>query len=147
VEAVKHDLTHFFQTAEVNCGYTALAMKLSHYGSVLTPKDIYRSAPRAVADGVELPGSLATQLAAWALGHGYRARLTTFDFLIIDLAWACLDGPALVSRLKAIRDSRHVPSLGTHSREPTSMSTFKTSRPAANSSSFRTSARAVSTKS
>lgn len=112
MEAVKHHLTHFFQTAEVNCGYTALAMQLSHYGSSLTPEDIFRSAPRAVADGVELPGSLATQLAAWALGEGYKARLTTFDFLIIDLAWASLDGPALVSRLTAVRDSRQVPSLG-----------------------------------
>ena len=86
MEAVKHDVMHLFQTAEVNCGYTALAMQLSHYGSVLTPEDIYRSGPRAVADGVELPGSLATQLAGWALGQGYKARLTTFDFLIIDLA-------------------------------------------------------------
>ena len=112
MEAVKHDLTHFFQTAEVNCGYTALAMQLSHYGSVLTPEDIYRSAPRAVVEGVELPGSVATQLAGWALGQGYKARLTTFDFLIVDLAWASLNDPALVSRLKAVRDSRHVPSLG-----------------------------------
>jgi hypothetical protein len=109
---VKHDLTHFVQTAEVNCGYTALAMLLSHYGSRLSPEDIYLSAPRAVADGVQLSGSLATQLAAWVLGQGFKARLTTFDFLIIDLAWASLDGPALASRLTAVRDSRSVPSLG-----------------------------------
>lgn len=143
MKAVKHDLTHFFQTAEVNCGYTALAMQLSHYGSGLSPEDVYRSAPRAVANGVECAGSLATQLAAWALGEGYKARLTTFDFLIIDLAWASLDGPALVSRLTAAtcpRSARHCP-------EPTSMSTCDTSRPAANSSSSRTSARVVSTKS
>jgi hypothetical protein len=112
MDAVKHHLTHFFQTAEVNCGYTALAMQLSHYGSGLTPEDIYRSAPRAVVDGVELRGSLATQLATWALGEGYQARLTTFDFLIVDLAWASLDGPALASRLKAVRDNRPVASLG-----------------------------------
>lgn len=112
MESVKHDLTHFFQTAEVNCSYTALAMQLSHYGSVLTPEDVYRSAPRAVAEGVEGPGSLPTQLAVWALQHGYQTRLTTFDFLIIDLAWGSLDGPALVARLTAVRDSRDVPSLG-----------------------------------
>jgi hypothetical protein len=112
MEAVAHDLTHFFQTAEVNCGYTALAMQLSHYGSGLTPEDIYLSAPRIVADGVERAGSLASQLAAWALGAGYEARLTTFDFLIMDLAWASLDGPALVARLTAVRDTRDVPSLG-----------------------------------
>lgn len=112
MEAVEHDLTHFLQTAEVSCGYTALAMQLSHYGSVLTPEDICRLAPRAVADGVELSGSLAPQLAGWALGQGYQARLTTFDFLIIDLAWASIDGPALLARLKAVRGSRHVLSLG-----------------------------------
>jgi hypothetical protein len=112
LEAVKHDLTHFFQTAEVNCGYTALAMQLSHYGSSLTPEDIYRSAPRADVDGAELPGSLTAQLATWALGKGHTARLTTFDFLIIDLAWASLDSPRLISRLKAVRDSHHVSSLG-----------------------------------
>lgn len=103
MEVVKHDLTHYFQTAEVNCGYTALAMQLSHYGSGLTPEDIYQSAPRAAADGVQLSGSLATQLAAWVLGHGFKARVTTFDFLIIDLAWASLDGPALASRLSPHR--------------------------------------------
>jgi hypothetical protein len=112
LKRVNHDLAFFFQTAEVNCGYAALAMQLSHCGSVLTPEDIYRSAPRASADGVELSGSLATQLAGWALSQGYRARLTTFDFLIIDLAWISLDGPALVSRLAAVRNIRHVPSLG-----------------------------------
>jgi hypothetical protein len=112
LEAVKHDLTHFFQTAEVNCGYTALAMQLSHYGSSLTPEDIYRSAPRADVDGAELPGSLTAQLATWALGKGHTARLTTFDFLIIALAWASLDSPRLISRLKAVRDSHHVSSLG-----------------------------------
>lgn len=113
MEAVEHKLTHFFQTAEVSCGYTALAMQLSHYGSVLTPADIYRLAPRAVVAGVELSGSFATQLAAWAVGAGYEARLTTFDFLIIDLAWASLDQPALVSRLTAARQNRFIPSLGT----------------------------------
>ena len=112
MEAVQHDLTHFFQTAEVNCGYTALAMQLSHYGSALTPQDIYQSAPRAVVDGVRLAGSLATQLATWVIGHGFKARITTFDFLVIDLAWASLEGPALASRLTAVRDSRRVPSLG-----------------------------------
>ncbi len=112
MEAVKHDLTHFFQTAEVNCGYTALAMQLSHYGSGLTPEDVYLSAPRIVEDGVERSASLAAQLAAWALGAGYEARLTTFDFLIMDLAWASLDGSALVARLTAVRDTRDVPSLG-----------------------------------
>ncbi len=109
---VKHDLTHYFQTAEVNCGYAALAMLLSHYGSHLSPEDIHRSAPRAVADGVELSGSLTTQLAAWVLGQGYKTRLTTFDFLIVDLAWSSLDGPALAARLRVVRDSRSVPSLG-----------------------------------
>jgi hypothetical protein len=112
MEPVKHDLTQFFQTAEVNCGYTALAMQLSHYGSALTPEDIFRSAPQAVVDGVERPTSLPTQLAAWALAHGYGARLTTFDFLIIDLAWAALDAPALVSRLAAVRDLRDVAPFG-----------------------------------
>jgi len=112
MEAVKHDLTHYFQTAEVNCGFTALAMQLSHYGSTLTPRDIYRSAPRAEVDGVQLAGSLATQLATWAIGRGFKARVTTFDFLVIDLAWASLDGPALTARLSAVRDSRRVPSLG-----------------------------------
>lgn len=109
---MKHELKHYFQTAEVNCGYTALAMQLSHYGSDLTPEDIYRSAPRAEADGVRLSGSLATQLAGWALDQGYQARLTTFDFLIIDLAWVQLDQAALLSRLTAVRDFRRVPSLG-----------------------------------
>jgi hypothetical protein len=41
MEAVKHDLTHFFQTAKVNCGYTALAMQLSHYGSVPTNNRLF----------------------------------------------------------------------------------------------------------
>src|ERR1035438_9096300 len=68
MEAVKHDVTHFFQTAEVNCGYTALAMQLSHYGSGLTPQEIYQSAPRAVVDGVQLAGGLATQCRIWVLG-------------------------------------------------------------------------------
>lgn len=86
MEAVQHDLRHFFQSAEVSCGYTALAMQLSHYGSALMPHDIYHSAPRAAAEGVELAGSLATQLAAWAIRHGFKARVTTFDFLVIDLA-------------------------------------------------------------
>lgn len=112
MESVTHDLTHYFQTAEVNCGYTALAMQLSHYGSDLTPEDIYQSAPRAVIEGVPLAGSLATQLAAWVMGLGFKARVTTFDFLVIDLAWATLDGPALISHLTAVRDSRCVPSLG-----------------------------------
>lgn len=112
MEPVKHDLIHFFQTAEVNCGYTALAMQLSHYGSVLTPEDIFGSAPRVVVDGVERPASLPTQLAAWALAQGYGARLTAFDFLILDLAWASLDAPTLVSRLATVRDTRDVASLG-----------------------------------
>jgi hypothetical protein len=112
LKAVNHNLAFFFQTAEVNCGYAALAMQLSHCGSTLTPEDIYRLVPRASVDGVELSGGLATQLAGWALSQGYKARLTTFDFLIIDLAWVSLDGPALVSRLAAVRDVRDVPSLG-----------------------------------
>ena len=72
MEAVKHHLTHFFQTAEVNCGYTALAMQLSHYGSGLTPEDIYRSAPRAVTDGVELPGALLPSSPPGHWGRGTR---------------------------------------------------------------------------
>jgi hypothetical protein len=112
MDAVEHSLTHYFQTAEVNCGYTALAMQLSHYGSHLTPEDICQSAPRAVVDGVALRGSLATQLACWAIGHGYSARLTTYDFLIIDLAWAPLDTDAVIARLLAVRETRNVPSLG-----------------------------------
>ncbi|MHA3703114.1 hypothetical protein ACXR2U_13125 [Jatrophihabitans sp. YIM 134969] len=112
MEAVEHDVSQYFQTAKVNCGYTALAMQLSYHGSVLTPEDISRSAPRAVVDGVELPGSLATQLATWAVGQGFRAHLTTFDFLIVDLSWASLDRASLISRLTAVRDTRDVPSLG-----------------------------------
>jgi hypothetical protein len=112
MEAVQHNLTHFFQTEQVNCGYTALAMQLSHYGSVLTPHDIFQSASRTVGDGVGRTGGLPTQLGAWAIGKGYHARLTTFDFLIIDLTWASLDRAALIARLTAVIDSRDVPSLG-----------------------------------
>lgn len=65
MDAVKHDLTHFVQTAEVNCGYTALAMQLSHYGSDQTPQDIYQSAPRVEVGGVQLTGCLAKDSTSW----------------------------------------------------------------------------------
>ena len=33
MKCVRNGLTHVFQTAEVSCDYTALAMHLSYYGS------------------------------------------------------------------------------------------------------------------
>jgi len=113
MKAIKHQVKHYYQPTNDSCGYTALAILLSHYGRTVTPSQLIKAIPQAKPDGEDGYGSITSQLAAWCLTQGFQVDLTTFDFLIIDLEWSKLKRvDEIIKRLEAVRDVREVTSLG-----------------------------------
>jgi hypothetical protein len=109
MNATVHQVKHYYQPTNDSCGYTALAILLSHYGSTATPEQLLTAVPEAKPDGEDAHGSITAQLATWCINQGYNVDLTTFDFLIIDLEWSKLKtANEVIKRLEAAEDVREV---------------------------------------
>lgn len=114
MKAVEHKITHYYQPTTSTCGYAALAILLSHYkrDASITPQDVIASVPQPKDAGSEPTGSITAQLASWCLSRGYSLDFYSFDCQILDLSWEGLSADSLIERLEAVKDSRHVLSLG-----------------------------------
>jgi len=114
MQATEHKIKHYYQPTPNTCGYAALAILLSHYNHDLeiTPQDLIVSVPQPKdADG-KPTGSVTAQLASWCLSRGYSLDFYSFDCQILDLSWEGLETESLIERLEAVKDLRHVLSLG-----------------------------------
>ena len=85
----------FVQPDDVTCGPTCLLQIYRAYGDPRPFPEVDRSVRRN-EDG----GTLAPFLGLSALGHGYRARIRSFNLRIFDPTWTGLSGPALRSKLR-----------------------------------------------
>jgi hypothetical protein len=109
VKSIKYDVTHYYQPTTKSCGYTALAILLSHYGIIKDPLDLANT----IAEGRHMEfGSLTAEVAAWCRTQDLVVEFISFDFFITDFAWRGLGPRAILERLKAVIDHRDVPSLG-----------------------------------
>lgn len=108
MKAIRHDITHHYQPTDRSCGYTALAILLSHYGINRKPLDI---AEAVAPDGHEF-GSITAEVATWCRTLDLRVSFYSFDFQITDFSWAKLPPEETVARLRAVKNKRNIPSLG-----------------------------------
>jgi hypothetical protein len=112
MKAVAYEVTHYYQPTTNSCGYTALAILLSHYGITKTPEELLDAVPQPTNEDGKPVGSVTAQLATWCLNQGHTIDFFSFDFQITDLSWAGLDSQQLISKLKAVKDSRDVAGIG-----------------------------------
>lgn len=117
MKAIQHEIAHSYQTTNHNCCQTALSMLFSYYKQALSPETITAQVPVLKNEAGEEIGSINQQLATYCLSLGYRVKLYTFDFQIVDLSWQTLSPEDIVKRLEATKKHRTVPSLGKHISE------------------------------
>lgn len=112
MQAIKHKITHSYQSTNHSCGQAALSMLFSHFVISITDADIMQIVPVNKDDNDKPMGTINQDLATWAIGQGFKVNIYTFDFQIIDLSWQKLSKENLVERLEAVKSSRNIPALG-----------------------------------
>lgn len=109
---VTHKITHQYQPTNKSCSQTSLAMLFSYFGKTMTPGEVIAEVPVNKNDKGEDQGTLNQELATWCLSQGFKVRMHTADFQIIDTAWKDLPVDQLIQRMESAKPYRDVPALG-----------------------------------
>jgi hypothetical protein len=112
MNAIKHDIKHYYRTDLFGCGQTSAATLLSHYGKDVTPQQVIDAIPTLKNEAGEDWGTLAQQRAIWCIGQGFKVDFYTADFQLLDLSWAKFSRDELLERMRAVKPLRNVASLG-----------------------------------
>ena len=114
MKASKWEVNLSLQPTNNTCGYTALAILLSHYNMTHTPEDLVAKVPQPTDEKGEPSGSITAQLVNWCQQNGLETHMYTSDVFITDLSWMNLSEQEIVERLRAVRSVRNMPVLGEH---------------------------------
>ncbi len=110
----RHQVTHYFQPTNNTCGYTALAILLSHYGKEIKPEELVDKVPQPKdADGTVF-GSVTAQLAEWVQKEGLHVHMYVSDAYIVDLSWKNKSSKQIRDRLEQVKLKRSVPVMDKH---------------------------------
>lgn len=112
MKTAEHNINHQYQPTNTTCSPTALSMLLDHYGSEHSVDEISEQVPQVKNEQGEDSGSVAQQMATWAISLGFKATFYTFDCQIIDQSWSVLEQAKLLERLELRKTGSVVPSMG-----------------------------------
>jgi hypothetical protein len=112
MQATQHQVTQYYQPTANTCGYAALAILLSHYGSTMTAEEVVLAVPQPEDENGKPTGSITAQLATWLRTQGYGLTFYSFDCQILDLSWQHLDGQDVIYKLKQVKYIRNIGGLG-----------------------------------
>lgn len=87
-------------------------MLLSHYGMDVTATAILAELPGLTTDDGAEWGTVAPELAAFCMKKGFHATVHTFDCRIVDLSWADFPPEKMLARLREVKSTRLIPTLG-----------------------------------
>ena len=109
-----HQISHQYQPTNNSCGYTALAILLSHYGKSYKPEELIQKIPQPKDSEGTSHGSVTAQLVDWLQTEGYQIQMYASDLFILDLSWKDKSSQEIKDRLVEIRNARKIPIMDNH---------------------------------
>jgi hypothetical protein len=103
-----YDIKHVYQPTNDTCGYAALAILLSHYGTDITPAELVKQVPQPKDSSGVSRGSSTSQLAGWTQAQGFRVHMYASDMFILDLSWRDKNSKQIKQRLEEIKSQRTI---------------------------------------